>query len=95
VRWYDNLPLLSYWVLWGRCRSCGLEFSSRYFWIELLLAACYAGLFGLEVLLCNPSGALLEGRLEISPEFFVTWGIHVFALSVVMIGACMWRVRRR
>ena len=60
VRWYDNIPLLSYWVLWGRCRSCGLEFSARYFWIELLMAVGYASLFGLEVLLNNPSGACSE-----------------------------------
>jgi prepilin signal peptidase PulO-like enzyme (type II secretory pathway) len=95
VRWYDNIPLLSYWVLWGRCRSCGWEFSARYFWIELSVAAGYAGLFGVEVLLNNPPGALLEGKLEISPEFFVTWGMHTFALSVVLIAACMWRLRRR
>src|SRR5581483_666943 len=38
VRWYDNLPLLSYWVLGGRCRTCRCAFSSRYFWIELLTA---------------------------------------------------------
>ena len=36
VRWYDNLPLLSYWILRGRCRSCGAGFSVRYFLVELL-----------------------------------------------------------
>lgn len=36
VRWYDNIPLLSYWILGGHCRSCGASFSMRYFLIELL-----------------------------------------------------------
>src|SRR5438270_1536709 len=45
VRWYDNIPLLSYLRLRGRCRTCHARFSSRYFWIELLTGLCFAGLF--------------------------------------------------
>src|SRR2546428_4994788 len=48
IRWYDNLPLVSYWVLGGRCRICGQKFSFRYFFIELFTALCFAGLFWLE-----------------------------------------------
>lgn len=36
--WYENVPLLSYVLQRGRCRSCGTHFSSRYFWVELLTA---------------------------------------------------------
>src|SRR5262249_3251442 len=35
IRWYDNLPLLSYWLRRGRCRHCGARFSARYFLMEL------------------------------------------------------------
>jgi leader peptidase (prepilin peptidase)/N-methyltransferase len=49
VRWYDNIPLVSYWVLRGRCRSCGERFSIRYFLVELVTALGFAGLFYLVV----------------------------------------------
>jgi len=41
VRWYDNCPLLSYWILRGRCRECGAAFSIRYFVVELLTALLF------------------------------------------------------
>jgi leader peptidase (prepilin peptidase)/N-methyltransferase len=51
IRLRDNLPLVSYWRLRGRCRSCGQPFSARYFWVELLTALAFAGVFILEVAL--------------------------------------------
>jgi leader peptidase (prepilin peptidase)/N-methyltransferase len=49
IRWYDNLPLVSYWVLRGRCRDCGQRFGVSYFLVELFTAAAFAGLFYLEI----------------------------------------------
>ncbi len=45
IRWYDNLPLLSYLWLRGRCRTCGARFSPRYLLVELATGLCFAGLF--------------------------------------------------
>ncbi len=39
VRWYDNLPVLSYLILRGRCRWCGSGYSPRYLVLEVLVAA--------------------------------------------------------
>jgi leader peptidase (prepilin peptidase) / N-methyltransferase len=36
--WYDNIPLLSYIVLRGRCRTCRTSISPRYPIVELLTA---------------------------------------------------------
>ena len=35
IRWYDNLPLLSYALLRGKCRDCGARIAWRYPAIEL------------------------------------------------------------
>src|SRR5436305_11588297 len=51
IRWYDNLPLISYWLLRGRCRLCGASFSARYFLIELLTGLGFVGLFYVEIIL--------------------------------------------
>ena len=38
IRWFDNIPILSWWCLRGRCRACGIRISPRYFIIETLTA---------------------------------------------------------
>ncbi|MCX7945464.1 MAG: prepilin peptidase [Hydrogenophilus sp.] len=38
LRWYDNIPLLSWLLLRGRCRSCHHAISLRYPLVELLAA---------------------------------------------------------
>ena len=36
IRWYDNIPLISYLILKGRCRHCGWKIPLRYPIVELL-----------------------------------------------------------
>ncbi len=38
IRWFDNIPVLSYLLLWGRCRDCRTPISLRYPLIELTTA---------------------------------------------------------
>jgi leader peptidase (prepilin peptidase)/N-methyltransferase len=45
IRFYDNIPLVSYFALLGRCRSCGETISSRYFFVELLTACLAVALY--------------------------------------------------
>lgn len=36
IRWYDNVPILGWLVLRGRCRDCGVAISSRYAIVEAI-----------------------------------------------------------
>jgi leader peptidase (prepilin peptidase)/N-methyltransferase len=42
IAWYDNLPVLSYAALRGRCRHCSKPISIRYLVVELTTAALFA-----------------------------------------------------
>jgi leader peptidase (prepilin peptidase) / N-methyltransferase len=50
IHWYDNIPLVSYVLLRGRCRHCGIGIHFVYPAVELLTAVLFAGcvlVFGL------------------------------------------------
>src|SRR6266849_8309617 len=43
LAWYDNIPLVSWLALRGRCRSCGVHIPARYPAVELVTALLVAG----------------------------------------------------
>jgi leader peptidase (prepilin peptidase)/N-methyltransferase len=54
LRWIDNVPVLSYVLLGGRCRQCRTPISVRYPIVELLTMAVFIGhvvVFGWDILL--------------------------------------------
>lgn len=67
VKWYDNVPLLSYWLLRGRCRTCDARFSMRYFFVELGTGLAFVGLFYLEI---------YRNALRLPELANHTWGIQ-------------------
>jgi len=92
IRLRDNLPLLSYWLLRGRCRSCGAPFSMRYFWVELTTGLAFLAVLVLEVGLnihryssFSPRGFwYLEGG-NVPPHFwpFILGRLLMFCLLLV------------
>ena len=45
IPFYDNIPLLSYLILRGKCRACKTPISPRYLIVEVLTAIISVGLF--------------------------------------------------
>ena len=41
IPWYLNIPLLSYVMLMGKCRFCGVKLTPRYLIVELLTACLF------------------------------------------------------
>jgi leader peptidase (prepilin peptidase)/N-methyltransferase len=58
LRWYDNVPALSYLWLRGRCRYCQAPITPRYLIVELVTGLLFLGL-----VLVYPPGFLLAARL--------------------------------
>ena len=94
IAWYDNVPVLSYLVLRGRCRHCGVRISLQYPLIELAVGLIWAGAaiwFGLSVdalraalLATLALGiALTDARHYIIPDEFSLGGLGAgLALSL-------------
>jgi leader peptidase (prepilin peptidase)/N-methyltransferase len=103
VQWYDNIPLLSYWLLRGRCRQCGTPFSMRYFFVELLTGVAFAGLFYLEAMKNVHHLAVFKefadnaqetGFMKIDPFLIppAAWGFLIFhqvlAAFLIVVSFC-------
>jgi leader peptidase (prepilin peptidase)/N-methyltransferase len=73
IRFYDNIPVLSWVFLGGKCRRCKAKITPRYVFVELLTAvlflACYTH-FGLTLatLKCSVLGFLLLGLIFTDAE---------------------------
>jgi leader peptidase (prepilin peptidase) / N-methyltransferase len=58
IPWYDNIPILTWLLLGGRCRSCKAPISSRYLIVEALTATVFAVLADRYLLGPDPSPAV-------------------------------------
>ena len=56
IKWYDNIPVLSFLFLKGKCRYCGNPISLRYPLVELL-----GGLYGVIAWLISLKGGIILG----------------------------------
>jgi len=72
LAWYENIPVVSYLVLRGRCRACRSPISLRYPFVELLTAAMFAAAWWY-----YGPGALLVSRLVFGCALIVLFAIDL------------------
>lgn len=68
LRWSDNIPVLSYLLLRGKCRDCGERISPVYPLVELLTAGVLVGAFA---------------QYELTPEFIKFSVLGMLLLIVI------------
>lgn len=62
IPWYDNVPILSFFLLRGRCRGCGSRISWQYPAVELATLGIWAGM----ALVYGPTPDGLKGAVLFS-----------------------------
>ena len=76
IKWYDNLPLISYIILGGKCRACKQHYSMRYFIVELICAILF-------------TAAVLSAGLQQLPRAFIllSWIAIFYGVGISWIDA--------
>jgi leader peptidase (prepilin peptidase)/N-methyltransferase len=54
IRLFDNLPILGYLRLRGKCRHCGVPYSARYLWVEIGTGVAFLAIFLLDIVVNPP-----------------------------------------
>lgn len=91
LKWYDNIPLISYICLGGRCRKCREHISLQYPIIEAINAILYVCVFlinGLNVesgIYCLTFSAFLVLSIIDFRTYEIPVGINVFILALGLI----------
>lgn len=99
IRWHDNVPVLGWLLLRGRCRDCGLPISAEYPLVELLVALGWLGaawafgpsftavrvaVFGTVML----GIAMTDARHYLIPDGFTVFGL-VWVLGTSLAGSIL------
>jgi leader peptidase (prepilin peptidase)/N-methyltransferase len=75
IAWYDNVPVLSYFVLRGRCRHCGSGFSIRYMLVEAATGLLFFGYWLAYFRLGVRDGA----------DHLAVYGVHMVLASALLV----------
>ena len=102
IVWYDNIPIISFLVLRGRCRNCGVSISAQYPFVELVVSMIWLGAairFGASVealmsatfLTLLLGIALTDAREMVIPDQFTVVGTGFGLLLAAVPGGLSFR----
>jgi len=77
IQFYDNIPLVSWLLLSGKCRYCKASISPRYFVIELLTGLVYVGTYAI----------YFHSGLRHGIPAFLTGGWVLYLISVILFSS--------
>lgn len=103
IRMADNLPILGYLRLRGRCRACGTSFSPTYLWVELFTGFLFLAIFLVECVSHTTGGpswiepwgytpglkfSYFLGSEAIPPlQVWAFWATHAFLVAALLASA--------
>lgn len=93
IKWYDNIPVISFIVLKGRCRYCKEKISPRYILVELMTGICSTlifirfglsmlSLFGIIMFLLLVSLSFIDIERMIIPDSIIIIMLILAILSI-------------
>ena len=77
ITWYENIPVVSWLALRGKCSSCGARISPQYPLVELATAAIWAGAF------------LLPLASSPAPQATMFTSLRLAVFATVMLGVAV------
>jgi len=80
LRWYELIPLFSFFVQGGKCRSCGAKLSWQYPIVELL-----GGLIFVAVPFFSILNSAASSRFLFSYYSIGSWAVWIFILLILLL----------
>jgi len=84
IRFYDNIPLISWLLLGRKCRFCKAPISPRYFFVELLTALVFTGLFALYT-----QTDVRPGMGELAGGRWLVYAVHIALLGAFIAASAI------
>jgi leader peptidase (prepilin peptidase)/N-methyltransferase len=93
IAWHDNIPILGWLLLRGKCRNCQAPFSIRYLLVEIFAGLGFLTLFALEVILdvrgvgwWKQFGWTLQGGL-VPWQAWLVWAAEAMLFSLLLVAS--------
>ena len=93
IGWYDNIPILSWLLLRGKCRGCALPISVQYPAVELVVgllwvaSALHFGATGTAVRVAVFATLMLGIAVTDAKHYLIPDGFTISGLAFVLVGA--------